>query len=90
LDHKKKSNSASTTMPTLQLKLASLLIFAAATPLTLAFAPLSPSGCVQRNRFTFASTTEDTEVVASDDKQVVDLEDNPRKMGLALMLDDGE
>jgi hypothetical protein len=77
-------------MPTRQLKLATLLIFAATAPSTLAFAPISPSGCVRRNRFTFASTTEDTEAAASTDKQLVDLEDNPRKLGLALMLDDGE
>lgn len=72
------------------MKLAPLLIFAATAPSTLAFAPASPSGCVQRNRFTFASTTEDIEVEASNDKELVDLEDNPRKLGLALMLDDGE
>lgn len=79
-------------MPTTRpLKLATLLIVAATAPLrTLAFAPVSPSGCLQRNRFTFASTTEDTEAAASNDKQLVDLEENPRKMGLALMLDEGE
>jgi hypothetical protein len=90
--HKSKESITSATMPTRQLKLATLLVFAATASLTLAFAPVSPSGCVQRNRFTFASTTEDTEAAtaASNDKQLVDVEDNPRKLGLALMLDDGE
>lgn len=74
-------------MPTGQMRLATLLIFAAATaPLTLAFAPTIPSRCVQINRFTLASTTEDTETAASN----ADVEVNPRKLGLALMLDDGE
>lgn len=77
-------------MPTGQMKLTTLLILAATAPLTLAFAPIIPSGCVQRNRFTFASTTEDTETAALTDKELVDVEDNPRKLGLALMLDDGE
>jgi hypothetical protein len=68
------------------MKFATLLILAATAPLSLAFAPILPSGCVQRNRFTFASTTEDTETAASN----AEVEDNPRKLGLALMLDDGE
>jgi hypothetical protein len=73
-------------MPSGQMKLATLLILAATAPLALAFAPINPSGCVERNRFTLASTTEDTETTAS----IVEVEDNPRKLGLALMLDDGE
>jgi hypothetical protein len=76
-------------MLTGQMKIATLLILAATAPLTLAFAPILPSGCVQRNRFTFASTTtEDTETAASNAE--AEVEDNPRKLGLALMLDDGE
>jgi hypothetical protein len=75
-------------MLTGQMKIATLLILAATAPLTLAFSPILPSGCVQRNRFTFASTTEDTETAASNAE--AEVEDNPRKLGLALMLDDGE
>jgi hypothetical protein len=77
-------STAASTMPTGQMKRATLLILAVTAPLTLAFAPIIPSGCLQRNRVTLASTTE--EKAASN----VEVEDNPRKLGLALMLDDGE
>jgi hypothetical protein len=73
-------------MPKGQMKRATLLILAATAPLTLAFAPIVPSStCMQRNHVTLRSTTE--EKAAS---SVVEVEDNPRKLGLALMLDDGE